>query len=101
MIWANSVLPTFMGPLGLYKPKSIAKERNEFQIVDTPKTARHPVVIGFFAIDHQLNRTLLDEINGLMTRRVGCRALSPRYSIPAAVADPNSVSDMIGVAMHE
>jgi len=48
-----------MGPLGLYKPKSIAKERNEFQIVDTPKTARHPVVIGFFAIDHELNRTLL------------------------------------------
>jgi len=49
----------FMGPLGLYKPKSIAKERNEFQIVDTPKIARHPIVIGFFAIDHELNRTLL------------------------------------------
>jgi len=48
-----------MGPLGLYKPKSIAKERKEFQIVDTPKIARHPVAIGFFAIDHELNRTLL------------------------------------------
>jgi hypothetical protein len=48
-----------MGPLGLYKPKSIAKEQNGFQIVDTPKTAKHPVVIGFFAIDHELNRTLL------------------------------------------
>ena len=59
MIWANSVLPTFMGPLGLYKPKSIAKEQNGFQIVDTPKTAKHPVVIGFFAIDHERNRTLL------------------------------------------
>jgi hypothetical protein len=51
----------FMGPLGLYKPKSIAKERNEFQIVDTLKIARHPVVIGFFAIDHELNRTLLKQ----------------------------------------
>ena len=59
MIWANSVLPTFMGSLGLYKPKSIAKERNGFQIVDTWKIAGHPVVIGFFAIDHELNRTLL------------------------------------------
>jgi hypothetical protein len=49
----------FMGPLGLYKPKSIAKERNGFQIVDTPKIAKHHVVIGLFAIDHELNRTLL------------------------------------------
>jgi hypothetical protein len=52
-----------MGPLGLYKPKSIAKERNEFQIVDTPKIARFPVVIGFFAIDRELNRTLLSASN--------------------------------------
>jgi hypothetical protein len=53
----------FMGPLGLYKPKSIAKERNGFQIVDTWKIAGHPVVIGFFAIDHELNRTLLSSVH--------------------------------------
>jgi hypothetical protein len=27
--------------------------------VDTPKIAKHHVVIGLFAIDHELNRTLL------------------------------------------
>jgi len=63
-----------MGPLGLYKPKSIAKERNEFQIVDTPKIATHPVVIGFFAIDRELSRTLLT----LNDNQISCKRSNHR-----------------------
>jgi hypothetical protein len=48
-----------MPHLRFEKPESIAKERNEIQIVDTFKTLRARTSIGFARFPRELNRTLL------------------------------------------
>src|SRR3990167_4454740 len=59
MTCANSVLPTFMRHPRFFKPESIANVQTEIQIVDTHESLETPVVIGFEALSHQINRTLL------------------------------------------
>jgi len=47
MTWANSVLPMFMRHHRVLKPESIAKMKNEIQIVDTHEPLATRISIAF------------------------------------------------------
>jgi hypothetical protein len=65
-------LPTFIRHSRLGKAKNVENFKSEIQIVDTHKSLKTPVNIGFAASESQFNRTLLIAgINQLISRAKG------------------------------